>query len=69
MAEPENDSGAPGVTTTGETATGGFITTGVVIDTEGAIPVLLTIQVRSTVSREDWPAVSCAITWIRHSPS
>ena len=48
---------------------GGSITTGCVIDTVGGCPFSVTIQVRSAVSRSDWPAVSVALAWARHLSS
>src|ERR671923_1703509 len=61
-ADPLKVMGLPGATVIGLAAVGGFITAGVVIATDGSMPVLLTIQVRSMVSSEDCPAVSRGVT-------
>jgi hypothetical protein len=68
-ADPLNVIVPPGATVSAGTETGGFITAGVVTDTDGSMPVLLTIQVRSMVSSEDCPAVSRGVTCICHWPS
>ncbi len=48
---------------------GGTIAAGCSIVTEGAMPVELTVQVRTNSSSDDWPAVSRGVTVIRHRPS
>ena len=61
--------GLPGATVIGCAAVGGTMTVGAEMDTVGGWPFSVTSQVRSAVSRSDWPAVSRARAWVSHSSS
>src|SRR3954471_5300978 len=68
-AEPLNVT-EPGAVVNGPTAlVGGTIAHGEAMETDGACPLLLTMNERSAVSSESWSAVSVALTCARQVPS